>query len=201
MGLGTWQLHRKTEKETLLETLTQSPKKKAHDVDLVKTPSLFEPLYAEGRFIPGKTIFLQSKTHHGKSGVYILDVFQTRKGKFLLIQRGWSPRELTAPLEGNLKIEGITRTPSPPGYFQPANKSSTYFWLDLKALSQDLAIPLLPYYLVAKASGDPRIYPTPPIPMPSNNHLQYAITWYSLAFALLGMLLWGRKQYLRKEQL
>ena len=188
------------EKETLLKALAQSQKKMALDVDMMKTPSLFEPLYAEGHFILGKTIFLQSKTYHGKSGVYVLDVFQTKKGQFLLIQRGWSPRELTAPPRENMRIEGVARMPSSPGYFQPANKPPTYFWLDLKALSKDLALILLPYYLVAKSSNDPRIYPTEPIPKPSNNHLEYAITWYSLAFALLCMLLWNGKKYFRKER-
>jgi len=200
LGLGTWQLHRKTEKEALLEALAQSQKTAARDIDKGSfTPSLFEPLYAEGHFVPGKTIFLQSKVHQGKSGVYILDVFQTQKGKFLLIQRGWSAREIAdLPLE-IMKIEGIARNPSRPHYFQPANKPPTYFWIDLKALSQDLDLPLLPYYLVAKDTSDPRIQPTPPIPIPRNNHLQYAITWYSLAFILLGMLLWVRKHYWKKE--
>lgn len=199
LGLGTWQLQRKIEKEILIEALAESKKKKALNVDMIKIPSLFEALYAEGRFIPGKTIFIQSKTHHGQNGVYILDVFETNKGKFLLIQRGWSREEFAAPPTENLKVEGIARVPSAPGYFQPVNQSPTYFWIDLKALSKDLALPLLPFYLVAKSSNDPRIYPTDPIPLPSNNHLQYAITWYSLAFILLVMLLWSHNQYLRKE--
>lgn len=193
--LGTWQLYRKAEKESLLAHLAQSQREPAQNVDALKTPKLFQPLVAEGRFIPNKTITLQSKVHEGKSGVYILDVFQTQQNKYILVQRGWSSKDNHIPPLGQLKIEGIARVPSPPTYFQPANTAGSYFWIDLKALSQDLSLSLLPYYLVSKQSFDPHIFPTNAIPIPRNNHLGYAITWYSLAFCLLLMLLWGRKYY------
>jgi surfeit locus 1 family protein len=200
LSLGTWQLQRKAKKEALLETLAQNQKNPAQDADHIKIPTLFQPLYAAGQFVPSKKIFLQSKVHHGKSGVYVLDVFQTQKGHYLLIQRGWANKEILNTPHGNRRIEGIARVPSSPTYFQPVNSPPTYFWIDLKALSQDLHIPLLPYYLVAKSSEDPQILPTPPFPLPPNNHLEYAITWYGLAFALGVMLLWSRKYYLKKEK-
>lgn len=199
-SLGTWQLSRKTEKEALLEALRQSQKTLPQDVDEIKTPFLFEPLYAKGHFLAGKTIFLQSKTYQGKNGVHILSVFKTQKGQFLLVQRGWCARKLTVPPPLDfLKIEGIARVPSSPNAFQPPNKKGAYFWVDLKVLSQEFSLSLLPYYLIAKVSHDPLILSTPAIPFPSNNHLQYAITWYSLAFFLLGMLLWRAKKIMRKE--
>ncbi len=200
LSLGTWQLKRKAGKKALLETLAQSQKNAALNVDDIKTPTLFQPLYATGQFVPGKRIFLQSKVHQGKSGVYVLDVFQTQKGHYLLIQQGWANKEILNTPRGNRRIEGIARMPSSPTYFQPVNSPPTYFWIDLKDLSQDLNIPLLPYYLVAKSSEDPQILPTPPFPLPSNNHLEYAITWYGLAFALGVMLLWSRRYYLKKEK-
>ena len=195
LSLGTWQLHRKGEKEALLTALSQSQSKPAQDIDTVPAPSLFQPLSAIGHFLPNKTIFLQSKIYQGKSGVYVLDVFQTAHGKFLLVQRGWSSKKIFSPPLGKLKIEGIARTPSSPHFFQPLNSAPTYFWIDLPALSQDLNLPLLPFYLVAKSSFDPQILLTDPFPLPPNNHLHYAITWYCLAFALLVMLLWNHKYY------
>jgi surfeit locus 1 family protein len=195
VALGTWQLYRKAEKDALLDHLAQSQQDLPQNVDTLSTPKLFQPLFAEGQFIPNKTITLQSKVHEGKSGVYILDVFQTKKGQFLLVQRGWSPKDIRTPPLNYMKIEGIARVPSPPTYFQPINTKGTYFWIDLKALSKDLQLPLLPYYLVSKQSFDPHIAPTSAIPLPRNNHLEYAITWYSLALCLLFMLLWGRKYY------
>lgn len=194
LGLGTWQLQRKTQKEALLAEIAQGQQRTPQNVDISPHPAPFTPAYAEGHFLPGKTISLQSKVHKGKNGFYILDVLQTQKGQFLLIQRGWVPKEIQEVPTGKLKIEGIVRTPSPPTYFQPDNVAPTYFWIDLKALSQDLNLPLLPFYLVSKASFDPRIELVPPLPSLPNNHLQYAIIWFLLAF-LLGIMLLYRKKY------
>lgn len=199
LGLGTWQLKRKEEKEALLHVLATAWEGKIYNVDEIQNPPLLKPLAAEGHYLPGKTIFLQAKTYQGKSGVYILDVFQTAKGKFLLVQRGWSPKEYIAPSTGPLKIEGIVRTPSPPTYFQPLNKPPVYFWIDLEVLSKNLRIALLPFYLVARDSNDSKIFPTKAFPTPRNHHLEYALTWYSLAFVLLVMLLWSFKNCLHKE--
>lgn len=198
-GLGTWQLQRKAEKEALLHALATAWEGEIYNVDELENPPLLKPLFAEGHYLPGKTIFLQAKTYHGKSGVYVLDVLQTVRGQFLLVQRGWSPKEYIPPSTGSLKIEGIVRSPSPPTYFQPLNHPPTYFWIDLEALSKDLELPLLPYYLVARDSNDSKIFPTEAFPPPRNNHLEYALTWYSLAFALLVMLLWSFKSCLHKE--
>ena len=199
IALGTWQLQRKTEKEVLLHSLATAWVGEIHNVDEVQTSTPMKPLSAEGHFLPGKTIFLQARTHQGKSGVYVLDVFQTLKGQFLLVQRGWSPKERRALPDGNIKIEGIVRIPSLPTYFQPSNKPPIYFWIDLETLSKELHVPLLPYYLVAKTSNDSKILPTDPFPLPRNNHLEYSITWYSLAFALLVMLWWSMKIRSHKE--
>jgi surfeit locus 1 family protein len=199
ISLGTWQLYRKQEKEALIYALERSQRILPQNVDEVQTPFLFQPLSATGHFVSGKTIFLQAKTYQGKNGVYVLDVFQTQHGQYLLVQRGWSAHtKVIVPIE-TLKIEGITRLPSPPTYFQPANKPPQYFWIDLNQLSTEFNLPLLPYYLVVKESFDPQILTTDPIPFPVNNHLQYAITWYLLAFFLVSMLLWSRVYSLKKE--
>lgn len=199
VGLGTWQLKRKEEKEALLHALATAWEGKISDVDELTNPPMMKPLIAEGQYLSGTTLFLQSKTHQGKSGVYVLEVFKTQKGNFLLVQRGWAPKEYTPAALGPLKIEGIGRLPSPPTYFQPLNNPPLYFWIDLKALSKDLGLPLLPYYLVAKTSHDPHILPTDAFPTPRNNHLGYAITWYGLAFSLGVMLLWSFKRRAHKE--
>ncbi len=199
LSLGAWQLARKTEKEKLLTALENAYTSPLQEVDTVKTPGLFQPLFAKGHFLAKKTVYLSAKTHQGKSGFYVLDVFQTQGGHFLLVQRGWSATPHASPPLHPLTIEGIARNPSPPTYFQPKNTPPTYFWIDLAALSVDLNCPLLPYYIVAKTSFEAHIYPTDPIPRPSNNHLQYAITWFILAFTLIFVLLYKKKHFLQKE--
>ena len=198
LALGTWQLVRKGEKEVLLESLRVAQKASPENVDSLKSPKPFQPLFAEGHFIPGKTVFLQAKTFEGRGGVYVLSVFETLKGQFLLVQRGWAAQEIVSHPEGNLRFEGVLRKPSAPNYFQPLNNPPTYFWIDLDLLSRKLNVPLLPYYVIATSSFDANIYPVKPLPSLPNNHLEYATTWYLLAFALGFMLWWHKYFYLKR---
>lgn len=193
LGLGSWQLLRKQEKEALLSTLETAQTMPPEDVDALETPTLFQPLFAVGHFLNRSPLFLSAKTYHGKNGFYVLGVFRTQRGKYLLVQRGWSQTQDISSLVEGLKIEGIARVPSSPTIFQPQNTPPTYFWIDLNLLSKEVGVPLLPYYIVAKASYDPHIYPTDPLPIPRNPHLQYAITWYSLALILMIMLFYKKK--------
>jgi len=194
VSLGTWQLHRREQKVEFLEAIEQAQHRPALNVDALKTYVFPQPLQAEGRFLPGKSVVLSAKAHHGKLGVHVLDVFQTKGGHFLLVQRGWSQGVPKEPPSHPLTITGIGRTPSPPSYFQPHNIPPTYYGIDLKLLSHELSLPLLPYYMISHASYDPLIFPTDPFPHPPNNHLQYALTWYALAFFMVGVL-WYRRYY------
>ncbi|MBX9786724.1 MAG: SURF1 family protein [Alphaproteobacteria bacterium] len=198
LSLGTWQVYRKAEKEALLKSLERAQKASPENLDSVKALKALQPIFAQGHFLTEKTIFLKAKTHQGKNGVYILNVFQTQGGKYLLVQRGWAPYEITALPQDNLKVEGMLKTPATPNYFQPSNEPPNYFWIDMALLSQTLNVPLLPYYLVATFSFDTEIFPVKAFPSLTNNHLQYAITWYFLAFALGIMLLWHKYFYLKR---
>ncbi|MDI9639817.1 SURF1 family protein [Kamptonema cortianum] len=198
LGLGTWQVYRKAEKEAFLKSLERTQKTSPENLDSLKSLTALQPIFAQGHFLAEKTIFLKAKTHQGKSGVYVLNVFQTQEGKYLLVQRGWASSEITALPQGGLKVEGILRAPAPPTYFQPLNNPPTYFWIDMPLLSETLNVPLLPYYLVATSSFDAEIFPVKAFPSLANNHLQYALTWYFLAFALGIMLLWHKYFYLKR---
>lgn len=198
IGLGTWQLQRKEEKEALLNELAKIEEQTPQNIDHLQSFSMFVPAYAIGHFIPNKTIYIQSKTYQGQNGVYVLDFFETEKGQVFLVQRGWSKGEGATIPSGNLTITGVARYPSKPNFFQPANKPSAYFWIDIDQLSQEMGRPLLPYYLVLKDTLDPHILATTPIPMPRNKHLEYALTWYFLAFLIGIMFLW-KKYYFRNE--
>ncbi len=200
IGLGSWQLIRKQEKETLISALEEGQKRLPEDVDALETPTLFQPLFAVGHFLNRPPFFLSAKTYQGKSGFYVLDIFQTQEGKYLLVQRGWSQTQTVSSPVGILKIEGIARVPSTPTVFQPQNTPPTYFWIDLSLLSKEVGVPLLPYYIVTKTSYDPHTYPTDPVPMPRNHHLEYAITWYSLAFILMSMLFYKNNLFKKRRK-
>ena len=99
-----------------------------------------------------------------------------------------------APLAGTVHIRGLLRLPpaKKPSWFIPDNRPDLnyWFWIDLPAMAAadhlDLAN-FAPFYIDADASPNPGGWPqggVTPLSLP-DNHLQYAITWFSLAAALV----------------
>ena len=78
-----------------------------------------------------------------------------------------------------------------PGWFTPDNQPDQGLWFsyDLPALERALGVELLPVVLEADATPNPGGLPLggqTRTELP-NNHLQYVITWYGLALALLAI--------------
>ncbi len=113
------------------------------------------------------------------------------------------------------KLSGLLRLPleEKPGYFVNDNilHKRTFFWRDLNKMQQSADVngaTFKNWYLDRGLPG--QIDPSAGFPIAgttlvtfSNNHLQYVITWYGLALALLGVgsyfLYQRRKQLSEKE--
>jgi surfeit locus 1 family protein len=74
---------------------------------------------------------------------------------------------------------------------RPANGARVWFGRDLKAVAKALGLQKpAPYFLMAETSTNPEWKALTPAAIPAdipNNHLSYAITWFGLAAALLGV--------------
>jgi surfeit locus 1 family protein len=112
---------------------------------------------------------------------------------FIGLQGGQSPREVPgAPIA--VPVVGILRRPDPPNFVTPKNHpaQNLWYWRDAPAMARALkAQAPAPLFLMLEspspASAEPR-----PAPLPEhipNNHLGYAITWFGLAAALVGVYL------------
>ena len=118
----------------------------------------------------------------------------------MLVNRGWVPDDWQdgPPDAGTVTVAGVARVPPPPGWLVLDSVPETGTWFSV-------SIPEM-----ARASGLDRVAPvvveagpTPAGTLPEggvtrvdipNNHLQYAITWYTLAGALLVLLLLYRRR-------
>ena len=121
-------------------------------------------------------------------------------GPAVLVDRGWVPADRAHPaarrdgqIEGPVTVTGIARYrgADEPGWFTPANEPEQRMWFsyDLPALERALGLSLLPVVVEADDRPNPGGLPLgglTRIELP-NNHLQYAITWYGLAAALLAV--------------
>ena len=127
------------------------------------------------------------------SGFHIVTPFTLKDGRTILVDRGWSPlnKETTPP--GVQTITGIIRPPHPKATFAPENRldKNVWFYDDISAMSHFTGLKLTP--LIVQLVGEQKrdVYPIPSDGklILRNDHLQYAITWFSIA--LIGLVMFG----------
>lgn len=203
LGLGTWQLQRLHWKEALIaeRTSRMAEPAAALPVDLGEVEALAHRRYrVTGRFLHEHELYLGSKTYRGQVGFRVVTPLELSDGRLILIDRGWVPMAARDPVqradsqpEGLVSLDGLARrdgwTGSP--WFRPDNQpeQNYWFWIDLEAMAErigrdDLITDVYLESVVAEA--------TRRLPRPRkagvhlrNDHLQYAVTWYTLAAALV----------------
>jgi surfeit locus 1 family protein len=136
----------------------------------------------------------------GVLGARLVTPLALAGGRHLLVERGWLPEPLLPPavpaeLEppGEVRLEGVLRQPGRAGPFTPANRPEArrWYWYDDAALTVLLGAEPMPMVLALDRADLPAPLPRPlpvRVDLPSP-HLGYAITWYGLAAALLGVYL------------
>ena len=140
-------------------------------------------------------------TFEGSSGWQIITPFRSDEGVVALVDRGVVPDDLRDPsartenaaaqeLTAVVRAHGNER-----GFFDPENDAdgNVWYWWDVPAMLSSVAIApdmkVAPFILQALPGGDPNAFPRagkPDVQL-RNNHLQYAITWFSLALSCLSL--------------
>jgi surfeit locus 1 family protein len=200
LGLGTWQVQRLAWKEGLIAqrnaALTATPVPLPKTLDDARALE-FHPVRAEGQFLNDRELYLNAQSLRGDQGFHIVTPFRLADGRVLLVDRGFVPTDHQAPatraagtIAGPASVTGLLRLPEPPGWFTPANEpqKNSWFSIDLPAMAQAAgAGSARPFYLDADATPNSGGWPQggQTITELPNDHLQYAITWYSLAVALI----------------
>lgn len=157
--------------------------------------------------------FFEFTTHKGQSGWNVFNLLKSAMpigdgaSVYMLVNRGFIPYDArknwtdVAPLpSGNQTVTGLLRVPplKKPGSLMPDNEpdNGLYYWRDLQTMAMAAGLKggeVSQYYLDQGLPGGPvpvtGKYPIPGTTIISfpNNHLQYAVTWYGLALALLGV--------------
>ena len=200
LGLGTWQVQRLHWKEGLI-----AERQGALHAAPVPLPSTlsdargleFHPVKAEGEFLNQDELYLNAQSLRGEQGFHIITPFRLVDGAILLVDRGFVPTDRAAPatrqageLQGRVIVTGLLRLPEGSGWFTPDNEPqrNSWFWIDLPAMAKAAGLAqVLPFYVDADATPNPGGWPQggQTITDLPNNHLQYAITWYALALALV----------------
>ena len=220
LALGFWQLSRLEWKQGLIrerEMAATLPPRSLNSLDWIggvqaSLPTDYSWVEARGVFISGTGRRWLGQFDGEQSGIHILQAFRLDDEPSLLlwVDRGFianSPSgEIAAVPELSAGIsEAVTGwyVPNPKrGRFTPANQPENNLWFspDFAAFCQSLAPASRcesEHYLLAKAEVPPTHgLPTKGqnrLPELVNNHLHYAITWFSLALILavvFGLMVW-----------
>ncbi len=231
VSLGNWQLRRLAWKEDLIAAATERPTEAVRDLPPVSAwPSLdpkggdgYRPFSLAGRFLHDKeahvfTSLPDPRGPYGGPGFWIVTPFALSSGGTVLVNRGFAPMEKSLPSERGetlsnepVVVTGLMRPNEERSFFTPADEpgENMFFARNVAAIAaaEHLSPPLAPFTIDLIASE------TPPGGLPqsgetrmafTNNHLQYALTWYGLAAALLavfGVFAWRRLGERRQARL
>jgi surfeit locus 1 family protein len=203
LALGTWQLHRMEWKAALIEEVRirgAAPAIVLPIDDRIPAADLVHrPVRITGRFMHEAEMHLLNRVRDGKPGINLVTPFmRSDGGPTLLVDRGWAPMDWRGRVDVNggpeqqeIEVTGVVRAPDAPGWLTPANRpdANEWYYIDLSAMAGSVGIlPFVDYYIYA--TGESPAVPDYPVvnvwqvDLP-NNHLSYAITWFSLAVVLL----------------
>ncbi len=197
LGLGTWQMQRLHWKTALLAAIDAAESAPPPALAPDATPARYARVVATGRFDHAKEALLGLEVRGTTLGAHLLTPLLRDGAPALLVDRGWVPLERAQPVahpEGEVSVTGYIR----PGETASAVAARDdiagrrFYTFDPAVIGQALGLPATaPFALVALAAPDaaPNALPAAArvIPRPNNPHLGYAITWYGLAAALLGV--------------
>jgi surfeit locus 1 family protein len=202
LGLGFWQLSRAEEKRDLLAAA--DARRIATPVDVESLGASPDPAYLrvrlQGHFDAEYSLLLDSRIRDGKAGVELLQPFQSKGGQWLLVNRGWLPwpDRRVAPVfstpEGTQDLSAWAYVP--PGAAFELKHLETSGWpklvnqVDATALWQHLRRNGLPLEL--RLEEGPAGYRTdwPIVAMGPEKHIGYAVQWFAMAAALLGLFIY-----------
>ncbi len=212
VGLGTWQVHRLDWKTTLIATIEARAGAPAIPLPADLTSENigdieFTHVRLAGVFQHDEEMIVVSRPRKGVVGSRVVTPIETENGQRVLVDRGWIPAGAEDPMlraEGQVAgvttVEGLLRAPQQTNPFTPDNQpgENAWYWIDPAGMAEHAGFAPQMFYFEAGPAPNPGGLPIGgrPVLDIANNHLQYAITWYGLAFGLLAVYV----IYLRSER-
>jgi len=213
IGLGMWQVKRLHWKEgvlTRIAALRAAPPRNLAAVlrEPLDGPDLdFTKVAADCPDIETTPYLRLYAVRDAVAGYRIITLCRLSEGPFgsILVDRGFVRQEQAAGLTPGATLAGpvmgVLRKGDVRNFVTPPNdeRANLWYWRDIAAMARTLGAPRpAPTFLMLQSPAPKAGLPAPaPIPADiPNNHLQYAVTWFGLAAALVGVYLaslWRRR--------
>jgi surfeit locus 1 family protein len=203
--LGVWQLERLQWKRALIGQANANLAAPAlaleQALSLGAERAQYHRVSVTGRFDNTKEVFIFTTGADGAPVYHVVTPLELADGRALLVDRGYIPLTLRDPkarqggLRGGVQhVVGVWRIPDAAGLFTPAPDLAKRVWYarDVAAIAKADGVTLAAGVIVeADATPNPGGWPKggQTVVQFRNEHLQYAITWFALAAALLGVYL------------
>ncbi|MGH1415017.1 MAG: SURF1 family protein [Pelagimonas sp.] len=187
VALGTWQLQRLSWKSDILDEIDRVIVAEAQPLPQMIYPSeqRYLPVTMQGTVEDGALFVLVSVKRRGP-GWRVISPFTTQDGRRVLLDRGFVPTDKkdAERFTGTAQILGNMHWPDDRNSSTPENDvaKNTWFARDIAQMAEVLDTEPL---LIITRNMSPADEGVMPLPVDSsgvaNDHLQYAITWFSLA--------------------
>lgn len=202
-ALGTWQLHRRAWKEALIASVEarEAAAPIAFDAAFARARAgeamEYQPVYLDGAYDPAREAHVFG-VRNGVAGYYVFTPLVRPGAPDVYINRGFLPdaeRARAAQVGGAVRVSGILRAPQRltaienlvAAKDQP--QDNLYFARDPARFRG--AADFAPYYIESDGRENGAAEPQPALSRADfpNRHLEYALTWFGLAAALVGVYL------------
>jgi surfeit locus 1 family protein len=204
IALGNWQVARRSWKLDLIarvDSRVHAPPAAAPGPaawpSITASQDEYRHVSARGVFQNGADTLVQAVTEEG-GGFWVLTPLRTDDGFTVLVNRGFVPSDRRSPADraegasaGETNVTGLLRITEPKGSFIQSNdpKAGRWYSRDIAAIAAARGLTgVAPYFIDADATPNRGGLPVGGLTVIAfvNNHLVYAITWYTLALMLVG---------------
>ncbi len=198
-SLGTWQVYRLQWKLDLISEINNGLN--SEPVFYSKTKIInYQKVKFNGIFDFEKQVYLYSLNNKGTPGYDLITPIKMNSNEIVLVNRGWIKKDLRNNKSiNNINskfFEGILKKITKPNPFKPENdiKNNIWYSLKLEDLERFTGYKLNNFVLYLQDNQNNLVKNKIVSPDLPNNHLKYAITWYSVALSILLYFLYFRKK-------
>ncbi|MGN7678437.1 MAG: SURF1 family protein [Anaplasma sp.] len=183
--LGTWQLFRLQEKLQIIEKMRMPAV--ALSLEELRS-SAYRQVTLWGSFKDERYF----RVYAGEAGYYFLQPFALMDGRHILVNRGtFSDVTKVAAVLGAkssfVSVEGVLYCESRSRIswaVQNSAQRNLWFWFDIAGMAAHINLALEPCIVWGSNAAEGGLLPNKSLKV-RNDHLEYAITWYSLALVWL----------------
>lgn len=204
VALGGWQLQRLQWKEALIAEVEIAQTSSKFYIDTLPDEldelreKNFYPIMLPGEFVHEHEMHMIGRSLSGEPGFNVYTPFRIAdNGRMVLVNRGWIPqnkKELANRPEddqfgGTIFVNGFISATQGGSMFLPDHdvKGNVWFWPDIERINAEKNLDM-PHFTIEVVNADP-VPGKLPIPRVDyeiefrNDHFNYAMMWFSMAFA------------------